>query len=56
MEYREHGWRVTLEMEWQRGLEGQEEGKKASKAIKVISTPLRPGTQTWSSCLEFTSN
>lgn len=45
MEYREHGWRVTVEITWQGGSEGQEEGKKASRAIKVISTPLRPGTQ-----------
>lgn len=45
MEYREHERRVTVEMARQGGSEGQEEGKKASRAIKDLSPPLRPGTQ-----------
>lgn len=51
MDYREHGWRVTVEMARQGGSEGQEEGKKASGAIKDLSTPLRPGIQ--ASNMEF---
>lgn len=51
MDYREHGWRVTVEMAWQGGSEGQEEEKKASRAIKDLSSPLRPRTQ--ASNMEF---